>query len=117
MNTVLTYKGYSTKIEYDVDFAVLFGKIEGISDLVTFESKNADEIVREFHSAVDDYLQFCTDVGKKTDKEYKGSFNVRVNPDTHKLLAIEALKEGKSLNALVEQSILFYLQHRQQLNL
>ena len=66
MSSVLKYKGYSTKIEYDADSAVLFGKIENISDLVTFESKNADDIVQEFHSAVDDYLIFCSEVGKKT---------------------------------------------------
>ena len=114
MSTILKYKGYGTKIEYDVESAVLFGKIEGISDLVTFESKNADDIVQEFHSAVDDYLQFCADVGKNPDKEYKGLFNVRVNPNIHKMLAIEALREGKTLNSLVEESITFYLQHLHQ---
>lgn len=66
MNT-LQYKGYLATIEYDADSATLFGKIEGISDLVTFESKNADAIVDEFHSAVDDYLEFCADVGKTPD--------------------------------------------------
>ena len=51
-------------IEYIVEDKILFGKIEGISDLVTFESADANKIEEEFHKAVDDYLAFCKEVGK-----------------------------------------------------
>ncbi len=40
MSNILEYKGYHTKIEYDKDLGVLFGRIEGINDLVTFESED-----------------------------------------------------------------------------
>ena len=56
--SVLTYKGYSTVIEFDSESKVLYGKIEGINDLVTFESNSAKEIEKEFHDAVDDWLKF-----------------------------------------------------------
>ena len=74
MKNLLEYKGYYGKVEYSVEEQILFGKIEGIIDLVTFESKNADEIEKEFRDAVDDYLDFCNQVGKEPDKTHKGTF-------------------------------------------
>lgn len=68
MKNLLEYKGYYGKVEYSVEEQILFGKIEGIVDLVTFESKNADEIEKEFRDAVDDYLDFCHQVGKEPEK-------------------------------------------------
>lgn len=52
------YKGYYTLIHFDSEDKVLYGKIEGIDDLVTFESDSAKEIEKEFHDAVDDWLEF-----------------------------------------------------------
>ena len=57
MKNVLEYKGYYTKINFSVEDKVLFGKIEGINDLVNFESESIDEIENEFHVAVDDYFR------------------------------------------------------------
>lgn len=71
MKNLLEYKGYYGKVEYSVEEQILFGKIEGIVDLVTFESKNADEIEKEFRGAVDDYLDFCHQVGKEPEKHIK----------------------------------------------
>lgn len=106
---VLQYKGYHTIIEYDTETYMLRGKIEGINDFVNFQSENPKEIEQEFHNAVDDYLEFCKEVGKDPDKEYKGTFNVRIQPDLHKKLAFIALKNGESLNATVEKAIQAYV--------
>ena len=56
--SLLEYKGHFTVIEFDSESKVLHGKIEGIDDLVTFESESAKEIEKEFHDAVDDWLEF-----------------------------------------------------------
>ena len=106
---VLEYKGYHAKIEYDAESNVLFGQIEGIRDLVNFESNSSKEIDLEFHNAVDDYLIFCEDVGKTPDKEYKGLFNVRIDPELHRRLSICSFKTGESINSIVEKSIEQYL--------
>lgn len=113
MSCVLEYKGYHTKIEFISESKTLRGKIEGINDFVDFESENVIEIENEFHAAVDDYLEFCAEVGKTPEKEYKGTFNVRISPDLHKKLAISALRENCSLNAEVEKAIIAYLDQSQ----
>lgn len=73
------------------------GKLkEGLKEL--FECENIKDIEKEFHEAVDDYLEFCKEVGKEPDKEYKGTFNVRISPELHKKLVNVAMKNGDSLN-------------------
>ena len=105
---ILEYKGYYTRIEYDAQDMILHGKIEGINDLVDFEAESAQEIEKEFHAAVDDYLAFCAEIGKEPDKEYKGTFNVRISPQLHKKLAQKALSEGITLNQAVGLACMAY---------
>ena len=109
MSNVFEYKGYHTKIEFDTDDMKLHGIIEGISDFVNFVAEDPSSVESEFHAAVDDYLSFCEAVGKTPDKEYKGSFNIRISPERHKQLAIKASKEGVSLNSAVDAAIGMYL--------
>lgn len=108
-NNILEYKGYHSKIEFDTGSFVLRGKIEGINDLVDFQSDSIEKIEQEFQSAVDDYLEFCKEVGKEPDKEYKGSFNIRISPELHKRLALVAIKNGDTLNASVEKAIIEFV--------
>ena len=106
---ILEYKGYFSKIQYSSDDNVLYGKIEGIVDLITFESANCNEIEKEFQNAVDDYLEFCKEIGKVPDKSYKGSFNIRISSELHKRADVTAKKKGITLNQLVSNAIFDYL--------
>jgi len=108
-DNILEYKGYYSKIEYSVEDKTLYGKIEGIKDLVSFESNFPDEIENEFHLAVDDYLAYCKDLGQEPDKVYSGTFNIRISPDLHRQLSIDAFKNNRSVNKSVEKAIEQYL--------
>lgn len=108
---LLHYKGYSAKPEYSVDDRTFYGVILGISDLVDFASDRADELENEFHRAVDDYLDFCREIGKEPQKEYKGTFNVRVSPELHRQAAMRAEEENVSLNRFVENALRNALVH------
>lgn len=61
----MTYKGYSARPEYSAEDGVFFGRLLGINDLVNFESENVEGLEKEFHKAVDDYLAFCSEIGKQ----------------------------------------------------
>lgn len=61
---IMKYKGYYIKIKVDTTSHKLRGKIEGINDFVGFESHDVKSAERAFHEAVDDYLEFCAEVGK-----------------------------------------------------
>ncbi len=90
MNNYIEYKGYRGVIDYSDQDSVLYGKIIGIDDLVTFEGSSVEEIKSAFFDAVDNYLETCKELGKNPEKEFKGVFNVRVSEKVHKLAAIKA---------------------------
>lgn len=109
MDNVLKYKNYSARIEYSAEDHVLYGKIEGIADLVNFESETVEGVEDAFHEAVDDYLTFCAEIGKTPDREYKGTFNVRVSPQLHAQLDRAAHDQGISMNQFIEKALSEYL--------
>ena len=51
--------------EYDEKDKIFYGKLENINDMINFHTGNYMEIENEFHNAVDDYLDFCKEVGKE----------------------------------------------------
>lgn len=104
-DNILRYKDYYGKVEYNSEDDVLYGKVEGIADLIVYEGYSIDEIKLSFQNAVDDYLKFCKEIGKNPDKSYKGSFNVRIPPEIHKKAYIMALEQGISLNQFVTNAI------------
>ena len=111
-SNVIEYKGYHTIVEFDYQDSVLRGKIEGIVDYVDFECEDAKDVEKEFHSAVDEYLIFCEEVGKEPQKEYNGVFNVRIKPELHRKMAMRASKENKKLNTIVEEAIREYISEK-----
>ena len=36
-----------------------YGKVMGIRSLISYEGESAQELLNDFHSAVDDYLESC----------------------------------------------------------
>lgn len=105
MKNLMEYKGYFAKIEFSAKDEVFFGIIEGINDTISFEGASIDELKNAFHEAVEDYFDMCQRYGKEPQKTYKGSFNVRINPELHKKAAILAASKGTSLNQFVESAI------------
>lgn len=61
---ILEYKGYRTKIEFDREDNIFYGEIKGIYDFVNFHANDYSKIEEEFHNAVDDYIEFCREIGK-----------------------------------------------------
>ena len=92
---LLHYKGYSARPEYSAEDRIFYGTILGISDMVDFQSENSKDLEEEFHKAVDEYLEFCKEIGKEPQKEYNGLFNVRIPPELHRQLSQLAQAEGR----------------------
>lgn len=100
----MEYKGYTARVEFDADAGVLFGEVEGLRDVVTFEATNVRELDKAFHESVDDYLNMCVERGEEPDKPYSGRFLVRVDPKLHRDIAMAAVRAGKSLNAFAGEA-------------
>lgn len=64
---MLEYKRYHAKLSFDENDNLIIGKLLGIKDEVGFHMTSVDEIPEKFHKAVDEYLEFCKEVGKTPD--------------------------------------------------
>lgn len=103
MTDILTYNGYSARIQFDAEDDVFFGRIAGIEDGVTFHADNVADLRNAFHEAVDDYLATCAKIGKTPEKSYSGKLMLRVDPRLHGQLVRAAKLAGMSLNQFGEK--------------
>jgi len=101
----LHYKDYVGSIEFSEVDGVFHGKVVGIKSLISFEGNSVNAIIKDFHNAVDEYFEFCAEIGKQPEKPFKGSFNVRIGTDLHREATLAASARGVSLNTLVEDAI------------
>lgn len=105
MSNIMTYKGYSARIEYDDDDRIFFGKLAGIRDGVSFHADNVDDLRSAFHEAVDDYLAMCEKLGQEPNKPFSGKMMFRVSPEVHRKAALAAELAGQSLNQWAEEAL------------
>ena len=105
MTDRLKYKEFIGTVHFLAEDEVFYGKIEGINDLVTFEGTTVSKLKSAFKEAVLDYVEICKEAGKEVFKSFKGSFNIRVNPELHSKAFELALLEGKTLNQFVKEAI------------
>ncbi len=84
MNSMLEYKGYHAVIEYDSEDDIFVGEVFGITDSLNFHGNSIDELKITFSQCIDNYLELCNKIQKNPDKEFRGSFNVRIPPELHK---------------------------------
>lgn len=101
----MEYKGYIGSVEFSEEDSLFYGKVMGIRALISYEGESAHDLVEDFHSAVDAYLDLCAEQGIEPEKAYKGSFNIRISPELHKQAVIAASARQISLNSFVESSI------------
>lgn len=112
MTDRIKYKDFIGSVHFSADDEVFYGKIEGINDLITFEGSTVAKLKAAFKEAVQDYIELCNEVGKEIFKSFKGSFNVRVNPELHSKAFEQALIEGKSLNQFIKEAIELKIQSK-----
>lgn len=99
---MMKYKGYFGDIkEFDDEAGIIHGEVVGLKDVITFQGTTVQELKKAFHDSVDDYLVWCEERSEKPEKTYSGNFCLRIKPELHAHLALEAVRRGISLNELI----------------
>ena len=101
----MKYKDYRATISYDENDNIFVGEVFGVSDSLNFHGRSIQELETSFHDCIENYLEYCKQVGKEPQKEFSGSFNVRVSPEIHEHASEYAVKNGISLNQVVSLAI------------
>lgn len=101
----MQYRGYTGVLEVDEEAGILYGRVIGLRDVITFQAQTVEQAREEFRRSVDSYLEFCASRGEPPERPFSGKFLVRIDPALHRSLAQAAETQGTSLNALVEQAL------------
>ena len=71
-NDALAYKGYTGRVCVDFGAGVISGTVAGIRAVVHFEGESVAEAERAFRESVDDYLDFCRELGQTPETPAEG---------------------------------------------
>lgn len=99
----MNYKNYVAKIEYSDEDDCFIGHIAGINDVIGFHGDSVAQLHQAFEEAVDDYLETCKQIGRAPQKPYSGKIMLRLPPEIHAKIAMEAQSHGRSLNSWVTE--------------
>lgn len=98
---MMEYKGYCAAVVYDDEAELFHGEVVNTRDVITFQGGSVIELKHAFQESVDDYLDWCAERGERPDKPFSGRFHVRVSPELHRQVYLEAAQRGTSMNRLV----------------
>ena len=107
--SVINYKGYATRIEYDATSKILVGKVLYTEDDISVVIKDPNKAEEQIQQTIDRYLAHCKKIGKIASKPFSGRFSIRTTPEDHKKIAVTAAKKGLTLNSLVNQIIKIHI--------
>jgi predicted HicB family RNase H-like nuclease len=102
---VMTVEGYHARIEYDEELDLFRGEILGLNGGADFYGKNPKELRTEFKKSLQVFLDVCKEKGLEPRRNFSGKFNLRISPELHERLAIEAQAQGKSINRLAQEAL------------
>ncbi|SPF38608.1 HicB family protein [Candidatus Sulfopaludibacter sp. SbA4] len=97
----MTYKGYEAVAEFDEDAGVFSGEVINTRDVITFQGTSVKELRKAFKDSVDDYLEFCAKRKETPEKPFSGTLSLRLPPEVHRRIALEARRQSKSLNSYI----------------
>ena len=102
----LKYKGYTGCVEFSAADNCLHGKVLGMTkDSITYEGETVNELKTDFQNAVDSYIEGCQDLGIAPRKPYSGVLNIRIPSEIHEKVALLAMQQGMTVNALIRDAI------------
>ncbi len=101
----LEYKGYVGTFDYHEGDEAFHGHVIGIRDMIHFQGISIPELRASFQEAVDDYLDFCVQLGREPQKPFTGKFVVRIESELHRQVSAKAKVAGVSLNQFVATAL------------
>ena len=84
---------------------VFTGRLLGLADAIEFHGASVDELVADFHFAVDHYLAECERSGTPPERPASGKLLLRLDPELHAGASVAAAAANISLNQWIGQVI------------
>jgi predicted HicB family RNase H-like nuclease len=101
----LEYKGYIGLVEFDDEASIFHGEVLNLHDVITFQGTCVDELRQALIDSVEDYLEFCAERGEEPEKPFSGKLPLRIEPELHRELYLQAKRRGVSINRLISETL------------
>lgn len=109
MKNEIEYKGYIASLYFDQDDNIFVGEVTNLTrDIIVFHADAAHDMMARFMEAVDDYIDSCKEFDRKPEEPrppFTGNLRVRLAPNLHRLSAMEAERNGISLNGFLQSLV------------
>jgi len=105
MKDLMQYKDYYGSVHFEDEELIFYGKVEFIRALVTYEATDARGLRKAFEESVEDYLETCRLQKIKPEIPFKGSLNIRLGSELHRLVAIAAEQKHSTINKFIVQTL------------
>ena len=96
---------YDAVVRYDPEIEMFRGEFIGLNGGADFYAADVEGLKTEADISLRVFLETCEEKGIEPVKNYSGKFNVRIDPEIHRALAILSESEETSLNTLVAESV------------
>ena len=102
---MLEYKGYSGHVEFDAEAGLFHGEVLDTRDVITFQGGSVKDLKHAFRDSIEDYLAFCKERNEEPEKPFSGRLMLRLSPQLHRRVYVQAKQEGKSLNQWISEKL------------
>jgi predicted HicB family RNase H-like nuclease len=100
MNT-MDINSYQAVISFDPEINMFRGEFVGLNGGADFYAASVDDLRKEGEISLKAFLEMCAEEDVEPHKHFSGKFNLRVPPDLHEKLAVQAAAHGKSINSWI----------------
>jgi predicted HicB family RNase H-like nuclease len=103
------FEKYTYRVTWSEDDGEFIGSCTEFPSL-SWLAKTSEETLKGIHSVVKDCIQDMLENGEKipipiSSRSYSGKFMVRIPPEVHRQLALEAIEAGVSLNRMASAKL------------
>ena len=63
-SSLMEYKGYHARVEFDREDQIFIGHVLGINDSLSFHGESVNELTNSMQNCIDNYLEPCKQIGK-----------------------------------------------------
>ncbi len=102
---MLNYKGYIGKVEFDDETDILAGEVVNTRAVITFQGTTVQELREAFKDSVEDYLEFCAELGEEPEQLYSGELMLNLTPELYSEITLAATLEKKILNTWISERL------------
>lgn len=105
MNNVMTISGHPAVIVYDPEIEMFRGEFVNLNGGADFYAADIAGLKREGELSLKVFLQECQERGIEPMRPVSGKLALRMQPELHRRLILEAARLGTSLNTLITRQL------------